>query len=96
MRKEGDLILQHLRNGDSTANPYNDDSRNHWSYLVYNKDMEQAFLMRDEFVKGDGNGDDIKKIGAPVGDMFTKDGVKSARGRYGGGALYRVQSGLSG
>lgn len=76
VRKEGDLILQHLRNGDSTANPYNDGSRNHWSYLVYNKDMEQAFLMRDEFVKGDGNDDDIKKIGAPVGDMFTKDGVK--------------------
>ena len=76
VRKEGDLILQHLRNGDSTANPYNDGSRNHWSYLVYNKDMEQAFLMRDEFVKGDGSGDDIKKIGAPVGDMFTKDDVK--------------------
>lgn len=76
VRKEGDLIVQHLRNGDSTANPYNDGSRNHWSYLVYNKDMEQAFLMRDEFVKGDGNDDEIKKIGAPVGDMFTKDGVK--------------------
>lgn len=75
VRKEGDLILQHLRNGDSTANPYN-DSRNKWSYLVYNKDMEQAFLMRDEFVKGDGNDDAIKKIGAPVGDMFTKEGVK--------------------
>ena len=70
VRKEGDLILQHLRNGDSTANPYNDGSRNHWSYLVYNKDMEQAFLMRDEFVKGDGNGDDIKKIGAPVGERI--------------------------
>ncbi len=76
VRKEGDLIIQHLRNGDSTANPYNDGSRNMWAHLVYNADLEQAFLMRDEFVKGDGSDDDIKNIGAPVGDMFVKDGVK--------------------
>ncbi len=76
VRKEGDLLVQHLRNGDSTANPYGDDSRSKWAHLVYNKDLEQAFLMRDEFVKGDGSGDAIKNLGAPVGDMFTKDGVK--------------------
>lgn len=76
VRKEGDLIIQHLRNGDSTANPYGDSSRNKWAHLVYNKDMEQVFLMRDEFATGDGSNDAIKNIGAPVGDMFTKEGVK--------------------
>lgn len=73
VKQEGDLLLQHFRYGDSIRDPYGQNDRKEWAYLAYNAEMEEAFLMKNEFVNGDGT-DGIKTIGAPIGDEFTVNG----------------------